>query len=366
MNVLNRGVLLGLLCVAALTGCGGGDNVTAGTPAASTLSGVAAVGFPIVGGAVNVTCAGGSALTSPTSSTGAWQVTVSGQTLPCAVQVSGGTVNGAANSTKYHSIATSLGTVNITPLTDLLVANLSRAIPSAWFASLNSAALTPINAAAVGAALTQLRTALALTQLSGIDPITLAFTAASGNLIDDMLAALQTAMTNAGVSYATLLSAATGSTFTPPSGMSTAFASAFSGTTSGGTAGGGSGSGGVGCTGQVATLFSNAKGSYSAAAMTFDNAAFGTTPTSPVAGFVNGVNSNITVNADCTITVGAFTLTYKSGSYAEFPSGADTQYNIDLTGVGVKDPHFELFTGKRSLTLFDTVNTSQGVSFDEK
>ena len=117
-----RFATIGVVCLSVLlAGCGGSGS---STPAASTLKGVAAVGYPIIGGTINVSCAAASALTATTSSTGGWQVTVSGQTLPCAVQVAGGTINGIANSTSYHSIATAFGNVNVTPLTDLMVANL--------------------------------------------------------------------------------------------------------------------------------------------------------------------------------------------------------------------------------------------------
>ena len=119
------------------------------SPAASTtLSGTAAVGAPIVGAAVNVTCAAGAALSNipATSAIGAWSVTLSGQTLPCAVQVSGGTVNGAANTTTYQSIANAYGIVNVTPLTDLLVANLAGSAAAA-FTPAQLAAITPANIA---------------------------------------------------------------------------------------------------------------------------------------------------------------------------------------------------------------------------
>ncbi|NVO06470.1 MAG: hypothetical protein HXX19_11320, partial [Rhodoferax sp.] len=98
------GRLMGSALLAATTllaACGGGSS----TPAATTLSGTAAVGVPIVNGAITVSCASGSTLTTTTTSTGTWTVTINGQTLPCATQVTGGTVGGVANTTPYHSIA---------------------------------------------------------------------------------------------------------------------------------------------------------------------------------------------------------------------------------------------------------------------
>jgi hypothetical protein len=125
----------------------------------------------------------------------------------------------------------------------------------------------------------------------------------------------------------------------------------------------------VGCSGKVAAFFALAKGSYSAAAATFDNASFSTQPAS-VAGFAKGASQTVTITENCTLSVGAITLSYKDGSYAEFAgTGADagkTQVDVDLVGAGVASPHLERFTnGKRGLSLFDPTKTSEGVRFDE-
>lgn len=224
-----------LLIGAVLAACGGGRDV-AQTPAPNILSGVAAVGYPIVGGTVSVVCAAGSAPSTTTNSTGAWQVSVAGLTLPCAVQVSGGTINSVANTIKYHSLAVSLGTVNITPLTDLIVANFAqRSDPDVWFSRLTPNMVAGITPASVNAALGNLRAALvALTPLNTIDPITTAFTPTAGNPVDDMLVALKTAMTSTTVTHAILLNNMSLPGFTAPIGFDAALAVAFSGTVSGG------------------------------------------------------------------------------------------------------------------------------------
>jgi hypothetical protein len=165
-------------------------------------------------------------------------ITLTGQTFPCAVQITGGTINGVANTTAYHSVAMSAGNVNATPLTDLLIANLAgTATPSVWFANLTTAQLAAITQTKVNTALTNLQGALGSTLPTSINPITTAFTPAAGVQMDDVLSALAIALTNNGTSHANLLASAgasTGAAFTPPAGFGAAFAGGFTKTLTGG------------------------------------------------------------------------------------------------------------------------------------
>lgn len=234
-----------LILSMGMAGCGGGSG-GGGNPSGSILNGVAALGTPIVNGNINVICAAGSPLSTTTSNTGtggAWQVTLSGQNLPCAVEVSNGTINGVTNTIPYHSIAITQGTVNVTPLTDLMVANIvGMANPSTWFAGLKTtpAALTAITQTQVNTALADLSAALSgLTPLSANNPITTTFTPTSGNVSDDMLTALELVITNnaSSVTYTSLLSevsTTTVATTTVPAGFGTDLAAAYAGTASGG------------------------------------------------------------------------------------------------------------------------------------
>lgn len=199
-----------------LTGCLGGDD---STPAAATLGGTAATGAPIVGGAVTVKCATGNATDPATDNDGAWQVPLAGLTLPCAVEVNGGNL---PVGQIYHSVALQAGTVNITPLTDLIVANLAGQAPATWFTGLNTNAFQQITANAVNTALGNVRTALGLAALNGVDPMTVGFNATSGNAHDDILEALKLALTAAGTTYPDLLNAAQSQTITPPAGLADA------------------------------------------------------------------------------------------------------------------------------------------------
>jgi len=211
-----------LACAVLLTACGGGD--TAPSPTAS-LSGVAAVGAPIVGGSVAVKCAGGSALNATTSATGAWQVSFSGQTLPCAVQVSGGSAGGSANTTPYHSVALSLGTVNITPLTDLVVAQLTGAAPQTWF---GAPVFSGVSAGTVNAAIGSVATGLGLNgSLGALNPLTASFAAQPGDTLDDILEAIQTALGTLERSHLDLLAAAQAGNYTGFAGFGPAFTTAY-------------------------------------------------------------------------------------------------------------------------------------------
>jgi hypothetical protein len=219
-----------------ISACGGGSGIS--TP---TLGGVAAVGYPIANGAVMVKFAAGNSLSTTTGSDGKWLVAVSGQTLPCAVEVSGGTINGVANTVRYHSVATSLGTVNVTPLTDLMVANLAAQDPDTWFAGVTGTILaSSVTTTSVNSALTNLRAAFSsLTPLSTINPVTTTFTAGSGNTTDDMLLALKTATTTTNSSYTTLRGSASTTSFaTAAASINTALPAAYANTTSGSTGGG--------------------------------------------------------------------------------------------------------------------------------
>ena len=225
-----------MVSVFLLTACGGGGGSGSSAPAASasTLSGVAAVSYPIANGTIQIMCAGGGPLNTLTNSTGAWQVTISGQTLTaCVVEVSDGTINGVANTIPYHSVATSFGTVNVTPLTDLMLANLAgTATPNIWFAGLTPAAFVPITSTSVNAALANQCAALSgLTPLCTTNLITTVFTPTSGNTLYNMLIALQMAMLNTGVTYTSLLSNASVAGYAAPvAGFNAALTAAYAAT----------------------------------------------------------------------------------------------------------------------------------------
>jgi hypothetical protein len=193
---------------------------------------VAAVGSPIAQGTITILCASGNALATTTGAAGTWQISFREQALPCAVQLSGGTIGAAANPTSSHSVATAKGNVNVTPLADLVFANMvGSATPALWFSGWVSSrsVIAGISTAQVTAAVASLRTALPeLTALASTHPIATSFVATPGNPGDDVLVALQTAMDKSGVTHASLLGdASTAASTAPPANFSAALGQAY-------------------------------------------------------------------------------------------------------------------------------------------
>lgn len=123
MNNLRYYLTLGLLAttVATLTACGGGGGGASPT-AGKIVNGVAATGLAIAGGRVSLNCTSGSTAPVTTSVDGSFSVDVSGVALPCVARVAYTDSTGAH---QLHSLVKALGNVNITPITDMVVANLS-------------------------------------------------------------------------------------------------------------------------------------------------------------------------------------------------------------------------------------------------
>lgn len=121
MNPFRRSVPLGLvtLVTAVLTACGGGSSSGSGS---SSVNGIAATGLAISGGQVTLKCAAGSASPVTTQADGSYTIDVSNLTLPCIARV---TYNDSTGQHQLHSLVKTGGTVNITPITDAVVANLS-------------------------------------------------------------------------------------------------------------------------------------------------------------------------------------------------------------------------------------------------
>lgn len=215
-----------MLVLSVVTACGGGsDSGTAASttpppqstepvpivPAepvaqAPTLSGTAAVGAPITGGAIAVQCVQGTTLNATTSDAGAWSVQTSGQTFPCIITLTGGSLDAALYPTGLHSFAVDATRANVTPVTELVVAMALGSDPATWLAA---------QGANVGAQLTQVAADLPAAKaslsswledagyvLGDVDPLSGVFTPAAGNVYDDVLEALSANLAEAGTSLA--------------------------------------------------------------------------------------------------------------------------------------------------------------------
>jgi mono/diheme cytochrome c family protein len=169
-NNLKRlnGALAASALAAALAACGGGGGGTdsTGSAAVSTVSGVAATGLAIANGTVSLKCAALDPSAVKTLADGSYSVDVSKSTLPCVVRVdyvdpSTGTAQ------KLHSLVQAAGTVNITPVTDMMVANLSSTGAAAdAYDKFDVNEIRSYNAERVRTVLQMVRTAL---QAKGVD-----------------------------------------------------------------------------------------------------------------------------------------------------------------------------------------------------
>ncbi|MBW4054910.1 MAG: hypothetical protein HIU83_05840 [Proteobacteria bacterium] len=137
--------MLGVVTAVALAACGGGGDSSPSTPtpAAKTISGTAAAGAPIIG---SVTIKDSSTPTKTKTvqiaADGKYMVDVSDLKAPYMVRA-----DGYVGGNEYHlySAGTSAdvdGTINVTPLTDLIVANIAKTVASDYYTSGNFSNLT--------------------------------------------------------------------------------------------------------------------------------------------------------------------------------------------------------------------------------
>jgi len=119
-----------------LWGCGGGGSSSSGSSGAGTLSGVAAAGAPIIGTAtVKDSSVPPVTRAVPIAADGKYSIDVHDLTAPYMLRADG-EVGGRQYS--LFSAATAAdegGTINITPLTDLIVANIAGDIASNYYNS---------------------------------------------------------------------------------------------------------------------------------------------------------------------------------------------------------------------------------------
>lgn len=127
-----------------LAACGGGGDAGLPNNPALTLSGTAAVGLAIANAPLKVKCQGGSAAAT-TGADGSYSVKLATGSLPCAVEV-----QLPADGGKLHAVVAGTGAsavANVTPLTELQAARVTRKDLAAFFDGYDAAAaklLTPV------------------------------------------------------------------------------------------------------------------------------------------------------------------------------------------------------------------------------
>jgi hypothetical protein len=209
------------LAALSLAACGGGSTSTQ-TPAAQTVSGVVATGLPLPGATVNATCASGSG-TATTVADGSYSITVKGGSLPCVL-----TATSSDSKTVLHSVVPGAGssssnaTAHITPLTELLVAQLSGQDPAQFVSAFGPT--TAVSAAAVSSAQAAL---ISVLKSAGVDPSSIGdfiggtISAGSHQGYDAILDKLQSTITSAGTSLSELSTAVANSTGSTTAAAST-------------------------------------------------------------------------------------------------------------------------------------------------
>lgn len=211
------------LALAELTACGGGggDSTTAPTPPVSTasltLSGTAATGAAIADAPISLKCSTGAG-SGTTQSDGTFSLSVAGGVMPCVVEVTTG------GRTKLHSLALGSGTtavVDVTPMTELIVASLVRLDPASFYATFDAtsaATVTPASVAAAESAVVDILKAAGIdfSSLGDLLSITLKASTSStaGDAYDDALDSFGTALVSGGTTLGAFTTAVINSTST--------------------------------------------------------------------------------------------------------------------------------------------------------
>jgi hypothetical protein len=204
-NKLFFPMLIAATAVLAACGGGGGDDALPPVQAASastTVSGTAATGLALASSAVEVKCASGSG-SATTNTNGSYTLSITDGSLPCIIRVTG---EADGTTVTLHSVVeagTTTGTTttaiaNVTPLTEMIVAQLTGTLPSELFDSFNASASTQITQAGLNTATTAVVTVIEDAtgiDLGSVDPfksqLVPATATTQGNAYDDYLESLK-------------------------------------------------------------------------------------------------------------------------------------------------------------------------------
>lgn len=186
-----------LLLAFALAACGGGGSSP--PPAPLKLTGTAAKGAALAGALVQVSCATGSG-SATTAADGSYTVSIDGGALPCVLRAPLG------DGSFVHSAIGGSGsgdfTVNISPLTELVVARATGVEPDTLFAEF-AARRSAVTTAALSDAVAAIKVTLnGVVDLGTANP--LSDPAAVGSALDQKIDALVASLASNGTSLAEL------------------------------------------------------------------------------------------------------------------------------------------------------------------
>ena len=196
---MNKYVIGALMCGLVLTGCGGGGGGGGGSSVAPSLSitGVAATGAAISLGTVEAKCATGTG-TATTNADGSYTMNVSNGVQPCILRATD-----PVTKVELHSIVEAgATTANITPVTNLVVANALGDDPTTAFSNFSSAAQAKVTSANITTAVTRVQAITAAlgsdADMTGVDfmkgSMQAATTDAAGDATDKKIDALMAAL----------------------------------------------------------------------------------------------------------------------------------------------------------------------------
>lgn len=181
-----------------LVACGGSD--TAAVPVSTpVLSGLAATGAAIANASVTAKCLSGAPVVGTTAADGSFTLSLSaGQTAPCMLEVVGGSPN-----VTLHGFASEAGRVNVTPLTELVLAKGLAMDPALGFASFDTSKANLINST-LDAAKNYVKTQVSSITGSATTADIMTGVFSVGNADDKVLDSLGAAITAAGKKLADL------------------------------------------------------------------------------------------------------------------------------------------------------------------
>lgn len=153
--------LAAALCLSLAACGGGGGGSETGSATTLTLQGTVATGRAVAGAQVQANCQGGSG-NAQAAADGRFQLQVAGGALPCVLRATD-----PRDQSRWHSVSSSASassaTVNITPLTEMLLARLASQDPASYFDRFDPAqAASRLSEAALAAAQQELRQTLSV------------------------------------------------------------------------------------------------------------------------------------------------------------------------------------------------------------